>query len=81
MREKDKERQRNTDVREKYQSIDCLLLVCIPPGTEPATQACILTRNQASSISLCGTMPNQLSHTGQGRKSIILIEFRNKSTG
>ena len=36
------------------------------PGPEPATQACALTWNQTSNLSLCGTTPKPLSHTGQG---------------
>ena len=37
-----------------------------PDRTEPAAQACALTRNQTSDLPLCGTKPNQPSHTGQG---------------
>ena len=36
------------------------------PGTEPATQACALTRNPTGNLSLCETMPSRLSHTSQG---------------
>ena len=43
---------------------------CFPhmpwPGIDPITWVCALTRNQKSDFWLCGTMPNQLSHTGQG---------------
>ena len=35
-------------------------------GTWPATQACALTRNRTGDLSVCGTMPNPLSHTSQG---------------
>ena len=50
---------------ERETSIGCLS--CVPwPGTEPVTQACALTRNQTGDLLLCGTMPNQMSHTGQG---------------
>ena len=35
------------------------------PGTEPATQACALTRTGTGNILLCRMMPNQLSHTSQ----------------
>ena len=52
----EKERDRNMDVREAHQSV----------ASEPATQACALTGNQTGDISLCRTIPNQLSHTGQG---------------
>ena len=41
------------------------------PGTEPATQACALTRNWTGDLSLCRTMPNHLSHTCQGNKFIL----------
>ena len=34
--------------------------------THPTTQACALSRNQTGNLSLCRTMPNQLSHTTQG---------------
>ena len=34
--------------------------------TEPTTQACAPTGNQTGDFLLCGMMPNQLSHTGQG---------------
>ena len=37
-------------------------------GTWPATQACALTGNQT----LCGIMPNPLSHMNQGKKQDIL---------
>ena len=61
-REKDKER--NINAREK-------LIGCFSPmprlGTKPTTQACALTRNQIGDLLLCGTMPNQLSHTSRGK--------------
>ena len=37
-----------------------------PDRTEPAAQACALTRNQTSDLWVCGMMPNQLSRTSQG---------------
>ena len=46
-------------------SISCLSHAC-RLGTKPATQACALTGNRTGDLSLCGTMPNPLSHTGQG---------------
>ena len=36
------------------------------PGTEPATQAHVLTWNWTGNPSLCGATPNQPSHTSQG---------------
>ena len=35
-------------------------------GTWPATQACALTRNRTSDLSVCRLVFNPLSHTGQG---------------
>ena len=40
-------------------------------GTKPATQACALTGNQTSELSVCGMMPNLLSHTSQGKTRIL----------
>ena len=49
---------------ERETLISCLLYV--PQiGTKPTTQACTLTRKQTSHLLVCGTTPNQLSHTGQ----------------
>ena len=43
---------------------------CLPyapwQGTEPVTQLCALTRNRTGDLLPCRTVPNQLSHTGQG---------------
>ena len=50
---------------ERETSIGYLLYVP-QPGTWPATQAVALTENQTSDLWLCGTTPNQLSHTSQG---------------
>ena len=56
---------------EREISIDCL--PSVPwPGTEPATQAHALTGNQTGELSLCGTMPNQLSHTSQSNKWLLM---------
>ena len=58
---REKERGRNTNVKEKHS------LSYVPSlGTEPAAEACALTENGTSDLSLCGTTPNQLSLTGQG---------------
>ena len=34
-------------------------------GIWPTTQACVLTGNRTSDLSVCGRMPNLLSHTSQ----------------
>ena len=47
---------------EKHQLVASLTVP--QPGTIPATQA--LSGNQTSDFSLCGIMPHQLSHAGQG---------------
>ena len=48
---REKMKERNINVRENYRSV---------------SQACALTRNWTSDLLLCGTTPNQLSHTSQG---------------
>ena len=40
-------------------------------GTEPTAQACALTKNPTSDLLLLRTMPNQLSHTGQGQSLLV----------
>ena len=50
------ERDKNSDVREKHQFVASLNAPQL--GTEPTTQACTLTRNRTSNLSLCGMMPN-----------------------
>ena len=58
---REKERERNTDVREKHQSVaSCTCHDQI----KPPAQACALTGNQTNNLSLCGKTRNQLSHTG-----------------
>ena len=49
---------------ERETSIGCLSYV-LQLGIEPATQACVLTRSQTGDLTLCGTIPNQLSHASQ----------------
>ena len=45
---------------------------CAPqPGTEPTTEACALSGNWTGDLSLCGTTPNQLSHSGKGHKATL----------
>ena len=46
-------------------------LTCSQPGSWPATKTCALTRNQTGDLLLCGLMPNQLSHNGQGQKKLL----------
>ena len=53
-------------------NIHQLPLLCAPLGTDPAAQqACYLTGSWTSDLSLCGMMPNQPSHTGQGSASVL----------
>ena len=51
---------------------------CLPyvprPGTEPATQACALTKNPASDLLFHWMTPNQLSHTGWGGSTTLLLK-------
>ena len=63
-------KRRETWMCERY--IDWLSLSCPQPGTQPVTQACALTGNQTSDLSVCGRMPNQLSHTGHGKGKFTL---------
>ena len=48
---REKEGERNTEVREKHWSLP---LVCLWPATEPTMWALALTGNQTSDLSLCG---------------------------
>ena len=64
-RERGWERERGRET-----SIGCLLYTS--QGTEPATQACVLTENQTGDLSVLGMMPNQLSHTSQGQTCILM---------
>ena len=57
---------------ERGTPINCLL--DMPwPGIEPATPVCTLTRNRTGDLSLCRTMPNQLSHTSQGPLAFLFV--------
>ena len=49
---------------EKHQSVASQMC-----PTLDQTQACVLTRTQTSDSLPCGTMPNELSHTGQDGKA------------
>ena len=72
---REKGRKRNISVKDKHQL-----------RIHPATQACALTGNWTSDLLLCGTMLNQLSHTGQGwfchflHKSYIFKTFKTQNT-
>lgn len=46
------------------------------PGTEPTAQAWAPTSGRTRDRSVCGTMPNRLSHTGQGVLMAISITPR-----
>ena len=61
---REKERERNIDVREKRPLTTSL--ICALKGTQPTTLACAQTRNQMGDPLLCGMTPNQLRHTGLG---------------
>ena len=61
---REKEKKRNINVIEKHRLVACC--TCLELGTEPENQAHAFTRNQPGNLSFCGTMPNQLSHPGQG---------------
>lgn len=52
-------------------NIGQLLPVCPLPGTEPETQTWAFIGIQTSNLPVNGTMPSQLSHTGQGKKFIL----------
>ena len=56
-------------MRERHRQV-CLLHAS-QPETKPTTLASALTRNRTSNISVCGTTPNQLSHTGEGCERIL----------
>ena len=59
------ERGRDTSMCER--NIDQLpLSPPLTPGTWPTTQLCALTGNQTCNLSVCRTVFNPLSHTGQG---------------
>ena len=73
-RGKEREREREKNIRNIYR----LPLTHSRPGTKPTAQARALTRNWTSDLSLCGTMPNPLSHTGHGYslESVFLQPFK-----
>ena len=53
--------------------MDWLSLAHPQLGTWSTTQACALTGNQTSDLSVCGLMPNPLGHTSQA--GLVLILF------
>ena len=61
-RGKENQRERNIDMREKHPARD-------QPGTETTTQACTLTGNRTSDLSLCGMTPNQAT----GVRAVYLL--------
>ena len=63
--EREKGRQRNTDVREKHR----LVASCMCPD-QTATQARALTGNWTGKLSLCRVTATQVSHPSQGSASI-----------
>ena len=68
--EREEEREVEKHWCEREALISCLLHAP-QPGTKPTTQACALTGNWTGDLLVCGTMPNQLSHTGQGWNSFF----------
>ena len=52
-------------------NIDWLPLAQSQLGTWLTTQTCALTRNRITNLSVCGMMPNPLSHTNWGSPSIF----------
>ena len=56
---REKEREKNIDA-------DQLPLIYPQPGTWPTTQACALTGNRTSDLSVCRPVLNPVSHTSQG---------------
>ena len=54
--------------------MDWLFLAHPQPRTWPETQACVLTRNPAGSVSAYETMPKPPSHSSQGT-ILLLTDF------
>ena len=59
-----KQRERNMDVREKHQSVASCTCPDLGLGWQPWQEPCL----GATWVTLCGMMPNLLSHTGQGER-------------
>ena len=66
------EREGKKHQRERKTLISCLSYI---PwlGNKPTTQACALTKNRTGNLSLCRTIPNQLSHVSQSGIIHLLI--------
>ena len=62
-------------------NIDGIPLAHAPTGHRTVTQARALIGNQTWELSIGGMMPNQLSHTGQGRTLILSNPMYWKLTG
>ena len=60
-------------------NIDRLPVTSTPTRDLVTTQACTLTGNRTSNLSLCGRMLNQLSHTNQGRVFMLFKTFGKES--
>ena len=73
VRGREAEREREKHRCERETSIGCLSFIRALSETEPATQACALSRNWTCDLLLCGAMLNQLSHTGQGIHLFIYL--------
>ena len=54
---------------------------CPQPRTWPATQACALTGNWTSELSVCRTVPNPLRHTSQGKQWCFYVSNENHWIG
>ena len=71
-REEKRGRNRGRETSMCERSIDPLPLTCTPIGDWTCNPPCALTRDRTCDLSLCGTMPNPLSHTGQGKMTFKL---------
>ena len=63
-RERRGERERNTDVGQKHQSVASRTH---PDGVKPTTQVCALTEHRTCSIWCTGRCSNQLSHLARAQ--------------
>ena len=61
---------------EKHQCVRETSISCLSHAsqlrTKPTTQACALTGDQTCDLSIFRTMPNQLSHSSQGRNPFFI---------
>ena len=65
---REKEREKNTDVRKKYQ-----LIASLTQGDPTCLQASALMRNQTGKLLLCKMRFTQLSHPGQGWSGLLKV--------